>query len=151
VVPGPVASSDAPPEDVSAKKQQDSAAIQPTTRSMGRFRRGSLGGSGAPPAAVVGSRPEADGGPVPAEPTSDEPGPDTVTGLTSEQADLVEKMARGYQGVGRRTAERLFEEFGDQVLDVIDNEPGRIESVLPKGRAQAVIDGRRAEREGNRD
>jgi hypothetical protein len=69
--------------------------------------------------------------------------------LTSGQKDMVERMARGYQGVGRRTAERLVEEFGDRVLDVIDNEPGRIESVLPKGRAQAVIDGRRAEREGS--
>ncbi len=56
-------------------------------------------------------------------------------------------MARGYQGVGRRTAERLVEEFGDQVLDVIDNQPGRIEEILPRGRAQAVIDGRRSELE----
>jgi hypothetical protein len=72
-------------------------------------------------------------------------------GLTSDQADVVEKMARGYQGVGRRTAERLVEEFGDQVLDVIDNEPDRIEEVLPRGRAQAVIDGRRSELEGSED
>ena len=60
---------------------------------------------------------------------------------------MVERMARGYQGVGRRTAERLVEEFGDRVLEVIDNEPGRIKAILPTGRAQAVIDGRRAERE----
>jgi hypothetical protein len=72
-------------------------------------------------------------------------------GFTSDQADVVEKMARGYQGVGRRTAERLVEEFGDQVLDVIDNEPDRIEEVLPRGRAQAVIDGRRSELEGSED
>jgi len=60
-------------------------------------------------------------------------------------------MARGYQGVGRRTAERLVEEFGDQVLEVIDNDPERIENVLPKGRAQAVIEGRRAELEATDD
>jgi len=60
-------------------------------------------------------------------------------------------MARGYQGVGRRTAERLVEEFGDRVLEVIDNEPEKIEDVLPKGRAQAVIDGRRAELEDHGD
>ncbi|MDP2469367.1 MAG: hypothetical protein Q8W46_00785, partial [Candidatus Palauibacterales bacterium] len=65
--------------------------------------------------------------------------------------ELVEKMARGYQGVGRRTAERLVEEFGDQVLEVIDNDPERIENVLPKGRAQAVIEGRRAELEATDD
>ena len=67
----------------------------------------------------------------------------------SGQSDLVERMSRGYQGVGRRTAERLVEEFGDGVLDIIDNEPQRIEAVLPRGRAQAVIDGRRAEQEAN--
>jgi len=47
-------------------------------------------------------------------------------------------MARSYQGVGRRTAERLVAEF-------------RIEKILPRGRAQAVIDGRRAEREAAGD
>ena len=67
--------------------------------------------------------------------------------MTSGREDMVERMARGYQGVGRRTAERLVDEFGDRVLDVIDKEPDRIESVLPKGRAQAVIDARRAELE----
>ena len=67
------------------------------------------------------------------------PGPEAV--------QLIEHMSRGYQGVGRRTAERLVEEFGKDVFEVIDNDPDQIESLLPKGRAQAVIDGRRAERE----
>ena len=56
-------------------------------------------------------------------------------------------MAREYQGVGRRTAERLVAEFGDDVLNVIDTKPERIEAILPKGRAQAVIEGCRAQRE----
>ncbi len=152
VVPGPVDSGDEPTSDVAAEEKKDSAPARPTTRTMGRFRRGSRG-PGAPGMGAAASKgPSADGGSddqtaasaAAAEPATDSPG-----ALTSGQEDMVERMARGYQGVGRRTAERLVEEFGDRVLDVIDNEPGRIENVLPKGRAQAVIDGRRAEREAS--
>ncbi len=141
IVPGPV---DSPPATMAKEPEpkNESAPARPSTRTMGRYRRGSRapGGAtpagGAPAATAAGNeaRPEVDAAPAAAP--------------SGEQADLVERMARGYQGVGQRTAERLVEEFGDQVLDVIDNQPGRIESVLPKGRAQAVIDGRRAEREG---
>ena len=152
VVPGPVDSGDEPTSDVAAEEKKDSAPARPTTRTMGRFRRGSLGPGAQGTGAAASKGPSADGGSddqtaasaAAAEPATDSPGP-----LTSGQEDMVERMARGYQGVGRRTAERLVEEFGDRVLDVIDNEPGRIESVLPKGRAQAVIDGRRAEREAS--
>ena len=158
VVPGPVDSDDAPAKDVVTEEKKDAAPKRPTTRTMGRFRRGSVG-SGAPGTAAVASNgpSRADSGgevgeaaveKVSGKPAA-KPGADASNAMTSGQEDMVERMARGYQGVGRRTAERLVEEFGDRVLDVIDNEPGRIESVLPKGRAQAVIDGRRAEREGS--
>ena len=114
--------------------------------------RGSVG-SGAPAAGAAASggssrARDVGSGEAAAEKGTRKPASGGSKKLTSGQEDMVERMARGYQGVGRRTAERLVEEFGDGVLDVIDNEPGRIESVLPKGRAQAVIDGRRAEREG---
>jgi len=56
-------------------------------------------------------------------------------------------MSQAYPGVGRRTAERLYEEFGDGLLGVIDDHPERIKSLLPEHRARAVIDGRKAERE----
>ena len=155
-------SDDAPAKDVVAEEKKDAAPARPTTRTMGRFRRGSVG-SGAPGTAAVASkgpsRADSSGevgeaaaekvSDKPAAKPADKPAADVSKATTSGQEDMVERMARGYQGVGRRTAERLVEEFGDRVLDVIDNEPGRIESVLPKGRAQAVIDGRRAEREGS--
>ena len=153
VVPGPVGSGDAPTSDVAAEEKKDSAQARPTTGTMGRFRRGSRGSDAPGTGAAASKGPsEADGrsddqttaSTAAAEPATDSPG-----ALTSGQEGMVERMARGYQGVGRRTAERLVEEFGDRVLDVIDNEPGRIESILPKGRAQAVIDGRRAEREAS--
>jgi uncharacterized protein (TIGR00288 family) len=149
VVPGPVDAVDPPASDVVVKEKKDDSPPQPTTRSMGRFRRGSRSGSGTQTQSVAGGRPEEDSGAALAEEAPAEPPARAASGFTSEQTDLVEKMERGYQGVGRRTAERLVEEFGDRVLDVIDNEPQRIEAVLPRGRAQAVLDGRRAEREAS--
>lgn len=61
----------------------------------------------------------------------------------------IDRMSKEYPSVGRRTAERLFEEFGDDLLKVIDTQPERINAILPEHRARAVIDGRRAERESN--
>jgi len=61
----------------------------------------------------------------------------------------IDHMSKEYPSVGRRTAERLFEEFGDDLLKVIDTQPERIKAILPEHRARAVIDGRRAERESN--
>jgi ribonuclease E len=153
VVPGPVGADEAPAKDIVAEEKKDAAPARPTTRTMGRFRRGSVG-SGAPVTGAAASGGSSgtrsvEAGEATAEKGAKKPATGASKEMTSGQEDMVERMARGYQGVGRRTAERLVEEFGDRVLDVIDNEPGRIEGVLPKGRAQAVIDGRRAEREGS--
>jgi uncharacterized LabA/DUF88 family protein len=137
VVPGPVdtkADEAKPAEEGDGKP--DAAPTRAGSRTMGRFRRGSRGPTGPTPSA------QDDATAAPAAAASE---------LSGDQANLVERMARGYQGVGRRTAERLVEELGDSVLEVIDDDPARIEKILPKGRAQAVIEGRRAEREGNHD
>ncbi|MGB5676079.1 MAG: hypothetical protein WBO43_16230, partial [Gemmatimonadota bacterium] len=151
VVPGPVDSDHAPAKDVVVEEKKDTAPPRPTTRTMGRFRRGSVGsGASGAGAAASSGRSKAGSGDVgepAAEPVADKPTAEASKAMTSGREDMVERMARGYQGVGRRTAERLVDEFGDRVLDVIDKEPDRIESVLPKGRAQAVIDARRAELE----
>jgi len=63
----------------------------------------------------------------------------------------IEEMSRAYPGVGRRTAERLYAEFGADLLDVIDEEPHKINSILPEHRARAVIEGREAQREARGD
>ncbi|MEE8486865.1 MAG: NYN domain-containing protein [Gemmatimonadota bacterium] len=73
--------------------------------------------------------------------------PDSKT--AAKYGSEIERMSKAYPSVGRRTAERLFEEFGDELLTVIDNQPERIKAILPEHRAQAVIDGRKAERESN--
>jgi uncharacterized protein (TIGR00288 family) len=57
-------------------------------------------------------------------------------------------MIRNYAGVGKRTAEVLFERFGESVFDVIDSNPDRLAEVLSEGRAKVVVEARRIEREG---
>jgi len=59
----------------------------------------------------------------------------------------ISHMIRNYAGVGKRTAEVLFERFGDSVFDVIDSEPDRLTEVLSEGRAKVVVEARRIERE----
>lgn len=146
VVPGPVDSDQGKPRSEAVEPAAEAPRpSSPASRTMGRFRRGSRGPSGAATGRPADApRGVGDSGDATRAASSKDDGPGA---FSPEQKELVERMARGYQGVGLRTAERLVEEFGDQVLVVIDQEPGRIEAVLPRGRAQAVIDGRRAELE----
>ena len=95
----------------------------------GRFRRGRRGGGGAPAQAPRSGA----GADQRAEP--------------SGERDAVEHMVGHYKGVGRKTAERLVEELGAGVFDVIDSDPGQIGKILSERRAAAVIAGRAAERE----
>ncbi|MDX1579338.1 MAG: hypothetical protein R3266_12685, partial [Gemmatimonadota bacterium] len=65
----------------------------------------------------------------------------------AEEVGAVNHMIRNYAGVGKRTAEALYDTFGDDVFDVIDHEPDRLEEVLSQGRARAVIEARSRELE----
>ena len=144
---------------------------------LGRFRSGSRGRSTRKPspsstaslAAVTPTDSTSAGQKKKVEETKPEVGTQTpsppkgqVTSLTrsvrgtspaskpaAKYGSEIDRMSKAYPSVGRRTAERLFEEFGDELLTVIDNQPERIKAILPEHRAQAVIDGRKAERESN--
>ena len=76
-------------------------------------------------------------------------GKSPASNTAAKYGSEIDRMSKAYPSVGRRTAGRLFEEFGDELLTVIDNQPERIKAILPEHRAQAVIDGRKAERESN--
>ena len=90
------------------------------------------------------SRPTAGGESQPAKATASS-GSDGAPEPSQYRAQI-EAMSRNYPGVGRRTADVLFREFGDRVYQVIDQQPERIRAVLPEHRARAVLAGRDAER-----
>jgi len=124
-LPGPV---DDAPDDSADSGAAPSAPEQPSEREVHAAR--SVTGRGSSRETV---RPSAGT-------------PRNGAGSAAKFKDEIEAMSRAYPGVGQRTAERLYEEFGDDLLDVIDNQPQRISDVLPEHRAKAVIEGREAQR-----
>jgi uncharacterized protein (TIGR00288 family) len=154
-VPGPV-DSDAPAESEEVPKQEAEVAPQTSTPSAdegpGMTDRTEAAGD-QPRRSVSGrqrgrgrsshSRPTAGRESQPAKPTASS-GSDGASAPSQYRAQI-EAMSRNYPGVGRRTADVLFREFGDRVYEVIDQQPERIRAVLPEHRAKAVLAGRDAE------
>jgi hypothetical protein len=142
------------PADESAQVDLDLKATSP---GLGGFRRGRRGGGRAPAQAPrsgagAGQREEPSGQmAAPARPdalSGDGRSGERDSGEREVvERDAVEHMVGHYKGVGRKTAERLVEELGAGVFDVIDSDPGRIGKILSERRAAAVIAGRAAERE----
>ena len=125
-VPGPV---DTPPTSSSPAVSRPAPSAEPARSVTGR-----------------GSSRE------PAHPVRNEPG--TAGPAANDAGEFkaeIEEMSRAYPGVGRRTAERLYAEFGSNLMDVIDRQPQRITDILPEHRARAVIEGREAQRGANGD
>ncbi|MDE2719866.1 NYN domain-containing protein [Candidatus Palauibacter polyketidifaciens] len=167
----------APKREPETRDSQPSAREKTSSRrTLGRYRSGSRGRTAAPSAAKKGGAPriglvaddEAAGGEAKKDakiedvPTRDRPaarktgGAGKSAGGTAKPAARsaakpaggpIGHMVRNYAGVGKRTAEVLFDHFGDRVFDVIDSEPARLTEVLSEGRAKVVREARRAELE----
>jgi len=145
-VPGPV---DAPPADDGAEDEKDVAVPEkPAAKEVHVSRsvtgRGSSRESTGPRADASAPGNGAGSGSGAAN-RADRGGAQ----VSEKYKEEIDAMSRAYPGVGRRTAERLYEEFGDRLLDVIDNQPQRISDVLPEHRAKAVIEGREAQLDEN--
>ncbi|MDE2879444.1 NYN domain-containing protein [Candidatus Palauibacter soopunensis] len=165
------------PEPKAGDSQPSGSETTPSRRTLGRYRSGSRGRTAAPGAAKkVGAPrigPVADEEPAAratkeAAPRADVPARDRPAANKAGGADKSSRgtaksaakpaakpaggpighMVRNYAGVGKRTAEVLFDHFGDRVFEVIDSEPARLTEVLSEGRAKVVREARRAELEG---
>jgi hypothetical protein len=152
VVPGPV---DAPPVSGSAAEVRSGGgegADQESPREKPAAQDGSTGRSVSGRSRGRGGSRRGPGRSAEGEPAGarDARGERTAGEESDGNADRfraeIEAMSRNYPGVGRRTAEVLFREFGDRVYAVIDEQPERIRAVLPEHRAKAVLAGREAER-----
>ena len=60
-------------------------------------------------------------------------------GLPSTDLSIKRYLAHRYKGVGVKTAERLVQQFGAEVFQVLQAEPERIRKVLPRLRADSVL------------
>ncbi len=153
----------ATPGDESTPGDEATSERPPDTRArgVGRFRSGSRGRSSTPKtgSSSIGrigpvstpNGPETRTGPdaleARAEPApSAAPAPDSPA-TQGEDREVVDHMVRNYPGVGKRTAEALVDRFGPEVFEVIDREPDRLTEAISEGRAKAVIEARREERE----
>ncbi len=154
-VPGPV-DSDAPAESEEVPKPEaevapqastpsgdEGAGVTDRTEAAGDQPRRSVSGRQRGRGRSPQSRPTAGRESQPAKPTASS-GSDGASAPSQYRAQI-EAMSRNYPGVGRRTADVLFREFGDRVYEVIDQQPERIRAVLPEHRARAVLAGRDAE------
>jgi uncharacterized protein (TIGR00288 family) len=156
-VPGPV-EADAPQESEKAPSQEADAASQPSPPSSdaGSATTDRKGAPGDQPRRSVSGRQRGRGRSSASRPTPQRESSQVSSsaGSGAEEASdpsqyraQIEAMSRNYPGVGRRTADVLFQEFGDRVYQVIDEQPERIRAVLPEHRAKAVLAGRAAERD----
>ena len=60
-------------------------------------------------------------------------------GLPTTESSIKSYLANRYRGIGVKTAERLVEHFGTDVFRVLQYEPGKIEKVLSRARADSVL------------
>ena len=60
-------------------------------------------------------------------------------GLPTTAGSIKSYFANRYKGVGIKTAERLVENFGAQVFQVLQREPERVRKVLTRSRADSVL------------
>lgn len=61
-------------------------------------------------------------------------------GLPTDAEAQLRYLSNSYRGVGKKTAEALVENFGEQLFTVLHTDPDKVRSVVPPGRADAVLE-----------
>ncbi len=84
----------------------------------------------APPAAPV--RPEVERAAAAVDPQR--------LGLPTDSDAQVRYLTHRYRGVGKKTAEKLVERFGEDIFTVFQEEPQRVQDVIPSARAETVLE-----------
>jgi len=57
------------------------------------------------------------------------------------EPERIVRYLTAYKGVGEQTAQQVVDGFGDRVLDVLQDEPGRVKDLLPANRAEQLLAG----------
>ena len=65
--------------------------------------------------------------------------------LPTGRDSMIQYLGNSYKGVGKKTAEALVDAFGAELFRVLHESPEKVESVVPSGRAEKVLEGWRAD------
>ena len=79
---------------------------------------------------------------APAEaPVADQPPIDVRDmGLPTDSDAQLRYLTNSYRGVGKKTAEALVENLGEDLFTVLHSDPDRIRTIVPPGRADALLE-----------
>jgi len=100
------------------------------------------------------SRPSSSGSGRESREGSTEPLDSAALALPTGGQALIRYLTNSYKGVGKKTAERVVEEFGSELFQVLHAHPERLDAVIPPNRADQLLRGwrsdlaRRLERRG---
>jgi hypothetical protein len=61
-------------------------------------------------------------------------------GLPTDSTAQLRYLTNSYKGVGKKTADALVESFGEDLFAVLHTQPDRVRSVVPAGRAEALLE-----------
>jgi uncharacterized protein (TIGR00288 family) len=64
----------------------------------------------------------------------------SALGLPTDTDAQVRYLANRYKGVGKKTAEKLVEEFGEDLFTVLQEDPQRVQGLIPPARAENVLE-----------
>jgi uncharacterized protein (TIGR00288 family) len=61
-------------------------------------------------------------------------------GLPTDRDSAIKYLANSYKGVGKKTAETLVDELGDDLFPTLHSDPDRVRKILPPSRADKVLE-----------
>jgi uncharacterized protein (TIGR00288 family) len=61
-------------------------------------------------------------------------------GLPTDSDAQLRYLTNSYRGVGKKTAEALVENLGEDLFSVLHSDPNRIRTIVPPGRADALLE-----------
>ena len=92
-----------------------------------------------PPPAVPAPSPASVVPSSPSTPPAVRLDPSTL-GLPTDTDAQVRYLTNRYKGVGKKTAEKLVEGFGEDLFTVLQEEPQRVQDLIPQARAENVLE-----------